>query len=316
MQPRRLVKAGQSSHTISLPKEWLDRNKLKRGDVVYLNELNNNIIIAPERRDAAIAPRELTIIVDNKPIEQLQREITSAYINSYSTIVLAGEQLNDKAKDIRKALHDFVALEIAEQTAKRIVAKDLLNVKEISVDKTVNRMDMIVRSMFQDSQKVADGEKKLYETVALRDYDINRLYFLLLRMFKSSLKEPALAESFGLDASDIVSEWQVASALESTADYLKTCCRIFGKLPSETNISSLKKIWSEIEQLYLESMKAYNNKSRETAHEVCQKREHLFELAGGYFSNNRDAIAAELVENFKSIITLVCNIARAVIDSE
>jgi len=316
MQPRKLVKAGQSSHTISLPKSWLDRNKLKRGDVVYLNELNNNLVIAPERREAAIAPRELTIIVDNKPIEQLQRELTSAYINSYSTIVLAGEQLNDKAKDLRKALHDFVALEIAEQTAKRIVAKDLLNLKEISVDKAVNRMDMIVRSMFQDAEKVVDGDKKLYETLSLRDYDINRLYFLLLRMFKSSLKEPALAESFGLDASDIVSEWQVATALESTADYLKNCCRIFCRMPSETNIALLKNVWSSIEKAYLEAIKAYNTKSRDIAHEVCQQREHLFELAAGYFEQNRDAIAAELTENFKSVITLVCNIARAVIDSE
>ena len=38
LEIRRLVKSGAASHTISLPKNWLDKNKLNKGDILYINE--------------------------------------------------------------------------------------------------------------------------------------------------------------------------------------------------------------------------------------------------------------------------------------
>jgi len=145
---RRLVKAGQASHTISLPKEWLDRHKLKKGDLVYLYEKGDKeLMIMPENKaDEQVPQKELTIPVDNKELSTIQREITSAYINNYNTIVLTGSSMTEKTKDIRKMLHDFVALEVADQTSNTIIAKDLLNLKEIS-----NRNNVISSLALRDA---------------------------------------------------------------------------------------------------------------------------------------------------------------------
>src|SRR3989344_1272746 len=123
---RRLVKAGQASHTISLPKEWLDKHNLKKGDLVYLFEKSDKeLMITPENKPEEQLPaKEIIIPVDNKEFSTIQREITSAYINNYNTITLSGDQLTEKAKDIRKMLHDFVALEVADHTAKSIVVRN------------------------------------------------------------------------------------------------------------------------------------------------------------------------------------------------
>ncbi|MEK6856972.1 MAG: phosphate uptake regulator PhoU, partial [Nanoarchaeota archaeon] len=196
---RSLVKAGQTSHTVSLPKEWLDKNNLKRGDLIYLHENGEKeLLITPHLlKDTPQELKEITISIDKKEIDTIQREITSAYINNYHLINIAGENLSEHLKDIRNIIQDFVALEVVEQTNKRIVVKDLLNLDDIAIDKTIKRMDMVVRSMLQDSKGSVE-KPELDESIRFRDEDVNRIYFLLFRLLKSALKNPKIAEKFGL----------------------------------------------------------------------------------------------------------------------
>ena len=183
MHTRRLVKAGQASHTISLPKEWLDKNNLKKGDTVYIKEKSDReLIVTPEGKEIVSKSKDIVINTSNKALDIIQREITAAYINNYNSITIVGRDLDEKSKDVRRMLHDFVALEIAEQTSDKIIAKDLLNWKEISIDKTIRRMDIIIRSIFEDTIKSLKG-KNLHESIHFRDFDVNRLYFFFLVYF-------------------------------------------------------------------------------------------------------------------------------------
>src|SRR3989344_5388441 len=114
MHIRRLVKAGPSSHTIALPKEWIEKHNLKKGDAIHLRELSETeLAIAPkEQKDLPTIAREKLIEIDNKKIDTIQREITAAYLNNYNLITLVGDSISQKAKAIREIVHNFVALEI------------------------------------------------------------------------------------------------------------------------------------------------------------------------------------------------------------
>ena len=180
MHLRKLVKAGLTSHTISLPKNWIKKNNLKKGDNIYILEKSDKeLSIMPEhKKQIASRKKEIIIQVDKKEINTIQREITAAYLNNYGIICLIGDSISNKTKEIRKIIHNFVALEISEHTTKRIIAQDLLNLEEISVEKSINRMDMIVRTMLGDILRIIDGKKDLYESIYYRDFDVNKLYFL------------------------------------------------------------------------------------------------------------------------------------------
>ncbi|MBI4146161.1 phosphate uptake regulator PhoU [Candidatus Woesearchaeota archaeon] len=303
---RRLVKAGQASHTISLPKEWLDRHKLKKGDLVYLHERGDKeLVVTPESKPDEQAPaKEIVIPVDDKEMSTIGREITSAYINNYNTIVLSGDSITEKTKDIRKMLHDFVALEVADQTNKSIIAKDLLNLKEISVDKTLRRMDMLVRSMIQDSVAALD-DPSLAQSVQVRDYEVNRAYFLLLRLLKSAFSNKQIADLFQLTNEKVLSYYYLTINLENFADAAKQLVEYLAK---EKKKDKLKTVFGRVEKSYVDVMKAYFTKDKKLADAVALDREALLKEAG--------ELPAGVAELFRTMITLTNNVARLVMDEQ
>lgn len=301
---RRLVKAGQASHTISLPKEWLDKNSLRKGDLVYLHEKSDKeLLITPEKKGEEEAPKkEITIPIDGKELSTVHREITSAYINNYNTISLTGEDITHKTKQIRDMLHDFVALEVADQTAKTITARDLLNLKEISIEKTVRRMDMLVRSMLQDSIDSID-KPELGDSVVMRDAEVNRAYFLLIRLLKSALNNKTTAEHFNLTSDKVLNTYSLTVNLENFADAAKQLTENINNMKKK---EKSKEVFKEVEKSYLDTMKAYFTKDKKLADSVALRRIGLMDKAS--------ELPAGTAELFKTMVTLSNNIAKIVID--
>jgi len=317
MHIRRLVKAGPASHTVSLPKKWIEKNNLEKGHNVYLIEKSDKeLLLLPElTKEQETRTKEITINIDNKELSTIQREITSAYVNNYSTITIFGDSLSKKGKDVRKMLHDFVALEISEQTTKSIIAKDLLNLKEISVDKTIKRMDMIVRTMLKDIVEGIEDKKFNYETIVFRDYDVNRLYFLLSRLLKSAITNNQLAEDLGIEKQEILSTWYLSMNLENLADSIKHMCQTAGKI-NKKELAKIKPLLTETDKQYTAVMKALHSQNKELADQVARHRIEIVQQCKKAITKNTSAETVELIENIKTGTTLISNIARTVLDRE
>lgn len=310
MYTRKLVKAGPSSHTIALPKEWISKNNLKKGDIVYVADADNKLVLSPkETTEQPLVTREKLIEVDNKTIETIQREITSAYLNNYSLITLSGASIIEKAKAIREVVHNFVALEITEQSSKKISAKDFLNLNEISIDKTVKRIDMMIRTMFEDL--FADKSSKLQASIDLRDEDINRLYFLLVRLLKNSLVEQKIAKQLALANKEILSYWQIVHDLENIADCIKKANEIITTSAQSTR-KEIIETYKSAQKSYNEAITAYYQNDKSFADKIVQQ---CIILLNKQTTSNKPAIAA-LSQNINLINTHVINIARQVIDAD
>ncbi len=313
MHVRKLVKAGAASHTISLPKAWLEKNMLKKGDNIFIIEKSDSeLTITPKSGEEKARKKEITIDVDNKTTGSIQREITSAYVNNYSNIHLSGKSLGDKAKNLRNVLHHFVALEVDEQTSSKISAKDLLNLNEISIEKTIRRMDMTLRSIIKDSIKEI-GNKQITESIEQRDDDVNRLYFLLFRLLKSCLNSQKTARDLGITNNDILSVWYLTVNIENIADNAKTISSLADKINDK---ALLREAYGEIEQAYADVMKSYYNKDKKLADDVAARRIDIFTKCSKLLIQTPTAGASEVIENLRSMATNVCNVARIVIDAE
>ncbi len=305
---RRLVKAGQASHTISLPKEWLEKNKLGKGATLYVHEKSDHeLVVTPHLAEQAQADQKtVTIPVEGKALDTIQREITAAYVNNAGTIDLVGEGIAQHAKEIRRMLHDFVALEIAEQTATKISAKDLLNLQEISVDKSIKRMDIIVRTMLNDCLATAHG-KDLSESVLVRDYDVNRLYFLLTRLLKSALTNPSAAARFTLTPSAVLRNWMLVHHIEQLADTIKALCKDCTTIPAKKR-EPVAALLQQLAQDYLDTMKAVHENNKELADAVARRHVERAPACA--------ALSPDVAHHCSMISSALSDIARLVIDAD
>jgi len=197
MEFRKLISFGKTSFVMSIPKAWVQKNKLSKGDLLSLEERDGTLVLSPKTDGPSkIEQKEIIIDTTGKEMNRIVRETVSAYINNFNPIIVRGKDLTEKAPEIRKALGDLIALEVMEQNSDRIVAKDFLNMDKISIESSIKKMDMIIRSILSDS-KVLDIEQD-YINIYHRDQDINRLNFLIYRAIKHALDNPDALKTYHL----------------------------------------------------------------------------------------------------------------------
>ena len=237
MEVRKLVKAGKHSHSVSLPKGWLTQHSLKTGDSVYIIQGEKEVTVTPFPTAPTNEVRERTIEVGDRSIETVRRELTSAYINNYTDIRFSKVKNHD---DVLGVLQDFVALEIVDQQDTTIAVKDLLNLSEINVDQSLRRMDMIIRTLFKEAEP--------------REKDLNKLYFLLYRLVKGAMRDQKMADALNIKQDNILLTWYLMVNLEDIGDILEN-------MPKKAGLK-------DIENNYLDAMKAYFTNNKELAEQV------------------------------------------------
>jgi len=314
METRKIISFGNSSYVISVPKAWIRENKLKKGDSIHIDEKKDELLIYPCQVDKKEEPKQIIIDIDNKDITLIRSEVVSAYLNGYDTIEIKGP-IEKNAPKIKAVLRNLSGLEIIQQDASKIVAKDLLNMEEISIITLIRRMDNIVRSMLIDS--VASIQKNHHEEIAERDFEVNRLVYLAYRVIRAAMIDSRLAKKLGKTNLELLTDWIMVSKLEKVGDKSKRTARYL----ANSNLSmeekrELEKIFIEIKEAYFNIMASYYKKDIRTAFDIENAHLVMINRCNEFVKDRHNASAHMVIEQLKSLETSVRYIARAVMGME
>src|SRR3989344_8213067 len=272
MEYRRLISFGKSSFVVSLPKEWVGQNSLKKGDLVYLQESGPNLLLSKKENDEKGEEREKIIYVDGKNAFTIEREVCSTYIQNYPRIILRGKEVKSKVKELQRIVQSLIALEIMEQTSDTIIAKDFLNMDSVSVEELIRKMDLITRTMIKEAQVIFEEDN--YESLNNRDQDVNRLYFLLYRSTLYNLRNPMKAlRNFKLTGVDLLRTQFIGFYIEAIADEVRRTVRHIHllKLTAEKQ-DQIKQYLLKMTDYYANTMKAFYNKDSELAFKMAEMK--------------------------------------------
>ncbi len=316
MEYRKLISFGKNSYVISVPKVWVKQNKLKKGDLVSLEEKGNNLLLSM-RDDKEPEEKIKTILVDGKSIRRLQREIISAYIKDYKSIVLMGNEVKDKAKSIQQTIQNLMALEVMEQTSKRILARDFLDMNTISIFNLLRKVDVILRAMIEDCEKMFTEDN--YESIAMRDNDVNRLVFLIFRTVEFGMGNASfMLKKHNLTSQQLLHLWWFAFNMESTADEVKRIARYMKQVKlDKKQQEAFLKLLAGAKEKYSGVMKAFYTHDEDLAHAMLESKEEVIKACEIFYQENkRVENLGVLVERLKSIISGVHNLGRVVYQSD
>lgn len=315
MNIRKLVKSGLASYVVALPKEWIDKNKLKKGDLLYIDEKNSEeLIVSTKLKESPREKTEIVINIDGKPNHLIFREISSAYIHNFFRIIIKGKELVKKVEYIKKILQGMAAVEVIDESSERVIVRDFLDIKDVSINDLIRRMDNITRSMIIDARQcLVDHE--LCDVVYLRDTDVNRLNFLIKKIIREYYKDHGKLKTGELDNLKALEMWGVNMHIEKIADETKAICILFKELSKENkkfDKVALEKILLAIEDHYKTTMKAFYNVDTKLADMESGKKKELVKILDEFSVSHKSITASEISGKFKSMVSHINDISRLI----
>ncbi len=217
---RRLQKIG-SSLLVSLPKEWVDANNLNKSSQVELETGQDSISISANKETRQT--KELVISYPLPKEENIVADITGAYLLGYDVIEINSKLIipGEDREPIRNSMRRLVGMEIIEEDSSHINMQFLLDATTLNPEKILKRMSSIALGMYDDvSNGLISDDKSNLQTLSKRDVEVNRQYFLLVRLIRSTLVDKRLANAFNLENIDVLDYRVAANLLENAGDFI------------------------------------------------------------------------------------------------
>jgi phosphate uptake regulator len=218
METRKVQVTGGSTYTVSLPKDWATDNDVSAGSVVEFHSEEDMLLLSPragEDREEGALP------IDGLKDDQLTRAVMTMYVSGFDVIRLEASRVTAaQRRTIREATQGLVGLEVIEETGDRVVLQDLLDSAELSVHNAITRMRLVAMTMLSDAvTALVENDDELAHDVMERDDDVDRLWYMVSRVFRTVLRNPAEATEIGFPRETVFDYQSSARQLERIADH-------------------------------------------------------------------------------------------------
>lgn len=217
MELRKVQRTNSGTFFVCLPKDWAERAGLSKGMVLAASESVDGRLCLDPKYGAERQPLSVTL----KPTPYLGREIMGKYLLGYDVIrIEAKNRISpEERKLIKQASSRLVGLEIVEEDYARIILQSLLEPAAFPPEKILRREYNIAAGMHRDSvSALLEGDVHLAKNVIVRDDEVNRLYFLLVRILRTIIQNPSVGDKMSIRSIDCLDYRLCASFVEAIGD--------------------------------------------------------------------------------------------------
>lgn len=193
---RQLVKHGSSTLMVSLPKKWIDKYSLDKGDSVEITVLEGRIIIS--KKEIKKQEQEISVKLEKADYEETRVLLGNLYKKGYKKIIIRYE--NPACiyfiQTIARSIYGF---EIIEQNEKNCVIKNVINKLDINVEEITNKIINSIKAEFiLIKEYLARGTKGKSEEIKVMRDECWKYRNVIYMYLKESLLFSAFQEYFNV----------------------------------------------------------------------------------------------------------------------
>jgi|YelNatPaOPRAMG01_1025707.scaffolds.fasta_scaffold20477_2 phosphate uptake regulator len=219
---RRIQRVGYSSLSVSLPKRWAKSWGLDKGSRVIIRELpDGTLLLAPESRASAASSgwKALLELPDGAEAE-VERGVIALYEAGYDAVKVVAPPSALKA--LSRLVRRLSGVEVVEEGPGYAVLEVVLDHASLGFGRILDRMASLVRASLEDLAGYAGGAgPESLDRVVLRDDELDKFYFLLVRQASMCFRKPHLLRDLGLsDSAEILPSLYYGKTLERMGDTL------------------------------------------------------------------------------------------------
>jgi len=211
---RKIVKLGNSSYVITLPKEWVKKNNIDSNSKIDLDTFDDNIIISLSTQKPE---KEYIINYQEYPLKVLIKKIISVYLKNYEKIIIRGKRVSENLETIKQILSKINLLQIYEISEDEIILKDLSDTRDLDILELLKTIEKTINKIFGE----LTSEEINFKFITELDSNINKLTYLCFKHINSKLDD--LKEKDFIK--NTVNYWRIIFSLENIGDILKRIAR-------------------------------------------------------------------------------------------
>ena len=278
METRKVQVTGGSTYTVSLPKGWATENDVSSGTNVEFHSEDDLLLLTPQSEQEHT--RGTLDITDLTEENGLTRAVMTMYVSGFDVISLETDQMTaEQRRTIRDATQGLVGLEVIEEMPDKMVLQDLLDSSELSIENAVTRMRLVALTMLEDAvEALITDDDQLAHDVMERDDDVDRLWYMVSRVFRTVLRNPTAANEIGFARETCFDYQSSARQLERIADHATKIADLaleLGEIP-DSAVEPLRNLHEEAATVPDTAMDALLADDSEKAVELAsQARQHI-----------------------------------------
>ncbi len=244
MEPRKIIKIGEKSYAITLPKKWAKILGIKPGDSVNLTMDKNGVIHVYLINKKPKKEEGFAIVLDASKLSlnELEECLRGCYIEGLDSIIIKNLKRDEfKPPVLNDIIVKLPGVIILEPGPEDIVLKIAITEDIIDLDEVVTRMSHILENMFDYMESyINTGKNDEGETILKLDDELDRLYHLGQRLIRKKMRAKIMSSRNYLDLLDYL---MIITNLEHIGDCLDRGVRIL-----------LGKEWKDIQNELRESV--------------------------------------------------------------
>ena len=243
MEFRKIIAFGKTSFVMSLPKSWIVRNELKKGDLIGLEENEGLLVLNPKVQDKEKAQRK-SIDIDITGIDRTSviYVIRSTYKMGYDDIKLIFKKPLAKHfrtdEDIKaiSVIHEevnrLVGIEVVQQKEDFCMIRDLSEPTSSEFDSALRRVFLLINDASKDLlEAIKTNDNVLLETIEEKHDTITKFVSYCLRLINKRK---------GADQKRNLVLYHIISNLDKITDVLKYSARDITKTNNKLKKETIK----------------------------------------------------------------------------
>lgn len=302
METRKIQQVGGSSFSLVLPKKWVNSVNLKnKTEVRLVAKKHGPLLVMPKLLPAQLIKK---LDVHNLSAVETGQEIIALYINGYEEISIVAPNLSVEQKHRAKAMAAKLSgMEVSEESAQSLTLKNLLDPEKINLAEILQKMFSMSLMMLTDAFRAfADFKPSLAKDVIERDQEIDKLYFLILRVYHSMLTDKISEEQVNTDVLTVDYFQNLSGQLERVADHAVKIASLIERGNAKLK-PNLQKPLSNLYEATTENLKA----AEHCAFHVDKNQAHQLLGQLKRHAEKRQALYDEILRANQSAAMIACD---------
>ena len=282
-----MQRVGSSSLAVSLPNEWVREVGLKKGQLVFFNEEEGNILRIMTAKQIEKQP-DSTVELDGdfcKDPETLGRALMGVYSLGYDSVkIVSSSRLSSgQINKIRNITRELMGMGIMEETPNSLLIQCSIDTTKFPINTLIRRLFIISSTMHREMiDSLKDFNLELASEAIRRDKEAYTMFWVIVRLLNTCQRDKGIASQMNVEIPNQITWYRLI------AQYL----RLIGDWAHQTSekVISLNQSKERIGEELIQKIIEINERSYGICHEAINS----------FFSMDIQQ-ANKAIENYKEI---------------